>query len=168
MVIYWLTREKHRRLTERIHDLIASRHSQPGDPPGSEPYTLYIGRPKEPRPIAEGDFVLILHGSKSKSCEWIYKYLHSQDRWKTTRTLRRANESHLRCDLSTKITKVGIIKALDRVSFEAAIRDAEEMGAVDGTLGDGELGPGKGFAVRVLLCCRRRDILSWDDVKRTL
>lgn len=118
---------------------------------------------------AEGDFALILHGSKSKSCEWIYKYIHSLDGWKTTRKFRPANKSHVRCDLLTKITKVGIIKAGDMTGFHAAIRDAEEMGAVNGTVEeDGYLGPGKAFAVRVLVCCHRRDILSWDVVKRTL
>lgn len=75
----------------------------------------------------------------------------------------------LRCDKSMKKTKVGIIKAGDRLEFEAAIRDAEVRGALDRDLGKGgELGPGKGFAVRVLLCCWHRKVLSWDDVQSTL
>lgn len=87
--------------------------------------------------------------------------------WETVRSLNQPG--YPQCDKLMKKTKVGIIRAGDRVKFEAAIRDAEERGALDRDLGKGgELGPGKGFAVRVLLCSWRRKVLSWDDVQSTL
>ncbi|OJJ64964.1 hypothetical protein ASPSYDRAFT_26931 [Aspergillus sydowii CBS 593.65] len=159
-------------LTERIHNLAGSRRSsQPASPrprprppeAEGEDYTLFIGRLREPTLTGTGDFALILLGQKTKICESTYKYMNSQGEWKTMQDLK---PGFLRCDKSMKKTKVGIIKAGDRLEFEAAIRDAEVRGALDRDLGKGgELGPGKGFAVRVLLCCWHRKVLSWDDVQ---
>lgn len=159
--------ERRQSLTERIHNLVGSRRSsQPGSSPEDQDYTLYIGRRLEPTLTGEGDFAIILHGQKSKSCEWTYKGINSQGEWETVRN---SQPGYLQCDKLTKRTKVGVIKAEDRVKLDAAIRDAEKRGAMDKNLGKGgELGPGKGFAVRVLLCCCRRKILTWDNVQSTL
>ncbi|KAL4801063.1 hypothetical protein BDV19DRAFT_384077 [Aspergillus venezuelensis] len=102
---------------------VSSSTSTSGDgnaTPETEDWNLSVGRPRETPP--EGyDFVLVLHGQKSKKCLWTYTVANGSNGWNKIHTEYPCEA--IGCSNEMDLYGVGVIEAQDQGRFKTIFND---------------------------------------------